>query len=137
MTINTIKELRNTKYLRTVYKQSKKYRDKLSINSSLIQKVFLEENRPPELGRFRHGTRFCNYDLLIEEIQAKWLKEETHGLCQEIIHAVSNKCNDEIFSSIVSIKNKQINELQNEVSFYKRKSSVLEILLSKERNQHS
>lgn len=106
-------EIRTQKFLRTVKTQSKIYRNKLQVDINLIEKIFLEERRL-ELGRFRHGERFCNYDQVVAEIQEKWLKHETHGLCQEIIHSTSNRINDIILTCIYTAMLKEICKIKEE-----------------------
>jgi len=114
-------KIRTKKFLRVVQTQAKHYRGRLEVNRELIQKVFLEERRI-ELGRYRHGERFMSYDFLVSEIQKKWLKPESHGLAQEIIHSLSNRANNIIFECIIEV-------LQKELNKEKRRSEVLEILL--------
>lgn len=115
-------EIRNKQFLRCVKSQARKYRDKLIVDKNLVKEVFLEEQRL-ELGRFRHGERFMNYDEIVYMIQERWL-ETNHGLCQEIIHSVSNKANDILLECIYEV---MLNERNRAI----RKADVLEILLDK------
>ncbi len=121
-------KIRTKQFLRAVKTQSKKYRDKLVVRTELVKEVFIEEQRL-ELGRFRHGERFCNYDLIVSEIQERWLTPETHGLCQEIIHSTSNKINDIILSCIYEVMLEESNRAW-------RRVEVLEILLSRYKSQN-
>lgn len=116
-------EIRNKQFLRCVKTQSRKYRDRLIVRKELIKEIFLEEQRL-ELGRFRHGEKFCNYDEIVSQIQDRWLAKETHGLCQEIVHSVSNKINDIILECVFEV---MLNERNRAI----RKAEVLEILLDK------
>ena len=116
-------EIRNKQFLRCVKSQSRKFRDKLIVNKELIKEVFLEEQRL-ELGRFRHGEKYCNYDEIVSQIQDRWLTKETHGLAQEIVHSVSNKINDILLECIYEVMLQERNHII-------RKADVLEILLDK------
>ena len=114
-------EIRNKQFLRCVKTQARKFREKLVVDKDLVKQVFIEEQRL-ELGRFRHGERFMNYDDIVALIQERWL-ETNHGLCQEIIHSVSNKANDILLECIYEVMLKKYNRAV-------RKADVLEILLN-------
>lgn len=86
-------------YRGQVKKISRRYRDKIRINTDAIKETYLHERRN-ELGRYRHGNNYVNYDSLVEKINDKY-QDQNFALAQEVVHSLSNKVNDLILECIV------------------------------------
>jgi len=89
---------------------AKSYRKKIVVEKPLLLKKYkgllaLHKSRNETykvlLGDFRHDTEICNYNELVEQVEKKW-SERDKVLERDIIHSVSNKCNDIILGILIN-----------------------------------